>query len=333
MKKSLVFLALATLGLASCSGGFKKADGGLLYEIHVDKGGPLIEQGDFIALNVIGKRDDDSVLINSYDAGHPIEMVVQKSTSKGDIFSGLEKLAEGDSATIKIDADSMFKKGQRPPNFKGKYLTYDIKIEKVIAKGKLSEQVFEGRVNEYIKSLTPQLEKAEAAKIQKYIAHENLKVTQTPDSLDYVITQQGTGPKPAVGDTAVVSYTGRLLNGKIFDSSIKDTVGKALKLPNPILQANPMRKYTPIHIPVGEKRVIAGWDEGLLLMNKGSKAIFIVPSKLGFGERGAGNVIPPFAPIAFEVELVDIIHPNPNAPKPTPPMMPPSAHMVPPVKK
>lgn len=82
-----------------------------------------------------------------------------------------------------------------------------------------------------------------------------------------------------------------------------------------------MRPYQPIRIAVGAGAVIPGWDEGLQLLNKGSKVTMVIPSNLAYGEQGLGPV-PPFAPIVFDVELVDIVHPNPNAPKPVAPQMP-----------
>lgn len=313
-----MFLALASLGLASCNGGFKQADGGLLYDIHSGKGGPTIQVGDFVSANVVIKTDGDSVLQSSYETGHPIETIIPKSQSAGDIISGLLKLSEGDSATIKINADTMFKKQQRPPNFKGKYIVYDIKIEKVIAKGTLSDQVFQGRITDFVKSESDVLKKREPVLIKKYIADHKLNVTTTADTLSYVITTPGTGPKPNVGDTVVVNYTGRFVNnGKVFDSSIKDTAIKA-KLPQAA-----MRPFSPMRIAVGQKRVIPGLDEGLMLLNKGAKATFVIPSSLAYGERGMQQ-IGPYTPIAFDVELVAIIPPNPNAPKPVmPSMMPP----------
>jgi len=324
MKKNLIILALASLGLASCNGGFKQADGGLLYEIHVDKGGTTIQPGDFVSTDVIIKTDADSVMLNTYDQGHPVETIVPKPQFKGDIFSGLLLLAEGDSATIKINADSMFKRQQKPAGFKGKYLVYVIKVNKVIAKGKLSDPVFQGRVAAYAKTIGDAMKAKEPLLIKKYIADNNLKVTTTADSLNYVITTPGSGPTPAVGDTVVVNYTGKFLtNGKVFDTSVKDEAVKA-KMP-----IDPSRKYAPIHIPVGERKVIRGWDEGLMLLNKGAKATFVIPSSLAYGERGM-SIIGPYTPIVFEIELVDIIKPNPNAPKPVIPTMPP-AQM--PVKK
>lgn len=321
MKRKLMFLAIAATAFASCNGGFKKGDAGLLYNIHTSKGAPHIKEGDYVSLNMVIKTDGDSVLSNSYDAGHPILMPMQKLQSKGDIMAGIEMLGEGDSATFKISTDSIFKGGvQRPPNLKGKYLVFQVAVAKVIAKGALTEQIFQDRVRAYIKTLTDGMKAAEPAKIKKYIADHNLKVTTTPSGLNYVITQPGTGPTLAVHDTAVVNYTGRLPSGKIFETSVKEV---AVKEKQPI---EPGRQYAPIRIPVGEARVIPGWDEGLQLMNKGSKITLVIPSDIAYKDQGAGNVIGPYTPIIFEMELIDIVKPNPNAPKPAMPQMaPPTA--------
>ena len=310
MKKNLMFLAFAALGLASCNGGFKKGNGGLLYDIHVDKGGAKIKEGDFISLNLVAKTDGDSVLMSTYEAGHPIVTLLQKAQANGDIFAGVKLLAEGDSATIKTNIDSIYKKGTRRPPFKGKYIVYEVKIEKVIPKGTLSDTAFNGRITSYMKAQADVLRKAEPEKVKKYIADSKLAVTTTPSGLNYVITKQGTGDKPAVGDTAEVLYAAKYLNGKVFETNIKE-VAQQNKTYNPAMQ------YKAIRIPVGVKGVIPGWDEGLQLLNKGAKATFVIPSKLAYGEQGY-QIIQPFTPLVFDVELVSIIHPDPNAKKPVP---------------
>jgi FKBP-type peptidyl-prolyl cis-trans isomerase FkpA len=326
MKKSFMFLALASLGLglASCNSGFKKTDGGLLYDIHTSKGNPTIKPGDFISLNVVIKTDGDSVLMSTYDAGHSQQMVAAKPMSKFDVFNGIEMMGEGDSATFKVPADSVFKKpGQRPPGFKGNYLVFDIKILKVIAKGTLTQQAFEAQINAYMIKQMAVLKDAEPAKITKYIAHEKLSPIVTKDSLFYQITQPGNGPVVAAGDTVVINYTGRFFNGTIFDSSIKDSAEKAKKV-------MPGRPYAPIHVVAGMHQVIPGWDEGMLLLNKGAKAKFILPSKLAYGQQGAQQVIGPYTPLEFDLEVVNIIHPNPNAPKPAAlPVFPPHPQAAP----
>lgn len=310
-----MFLALAALGLASCNGGFKKGQGGLLYNIHVDKSGPKIQTGDFFSVNVVAKTDADSVLFSSYEQGHPSLVVLQKQQTHGDVMDVFPYLTEGDSATVKTTIDSIFKKGMRKPPIKGKYIIYEVKVEKVIPRGKLSDTAFNAKVTAYMKTQADVMRKAEPAKIKKYIDDNKLVGTTTPSGLFYTVTQPGAGDKPAVGDTAVVFYTGRFLNGKIFETNIKDVAQKN-KLYNPGLQ------YKAIHLPLGVKRVIPGWDEGLMLLNKGSKATFVIPSRLAYGEQGYAQ-IQPFTPLVFEIQLVDIIHPNPNAPKPTPPTLVP----------
>ena len=110
---------------------------------------------------------------------------------------------------------------------------------------------------------------------------------QTTDSgLQYVILQQGEGDNPASGDTVQAHYTGYLVNGEKFDSSLD--------------------RGTTFDFPVGQQRVIGGWDEGFTLLNPGSKALLIIPPDLGYGPTGAPPSIPGDATLVFEVELVDV---------------------------
>ncbi len=316
MKRNLMFLAVAAVGFASCKSGFKQGEAGMQYRIVEHKGGATIQQGDFVSLQGIIKTEGDSVLSSTYEMGHPSGLVVPKPQFKGDLISALLLLSEGDSAVVKLNIDSMMKKspGQPRPTFKGKTFVYTLRIEKVISKGKLSDQVFQGRVQEYFKGMSAKAKADEPVKIKKYIDDNKLNLTKTASGLNYVITKPGTGEKPNVGDTVEVNYTGKFLNGKVFDTSVKEEAQKSKTY-----QA--MRPYKPARIPVGVKAVIPGWDEGLLLLTKGSKATFVIPSILGYGEQGGGQVIPPFSPLVFDIEIVNIIHPNPNAPKPVAPSM------------
>ncbi len=109
---------------------------------------------------------------------------------------------------------------------------------------------------------------------------------KTDSGLFYQIIQKGDGAKPKKGQTVAVHYKGMFADGGTFDSSYK--------------------RGNPIEFPVGQGNVIAGWDEGILLLNKGDKARFVIPSHLGYGQQGAGGVIPPNATLIFDVELMDI---------------------------
>ena len=112
------------------------------------------------------------------------------------------------------------------------------------------------------------------------------KEVTTPSGLKYTDLVVGTGAQPKAGQTVIVHYTGWLTNGQKFDSS-KD-------------------RNQPFSFTLGMKQVIAGWDEGLSTMKVGGKRRLTIPPDLGYGARGAGNVIPPNAILIFEVELFDV---------------------------
>ncbi|HKP95367.1 MAG TPA: peptidylprolyl isomerase [Fibrobacteria bacterium] len=111
------------------------------------------------------------------------------------------------------------------------------------------------------------------------------KATATPSGLKYIITRPGTGAKPASGASVKVHYAGRLTDGKEFDNSYK--------------------RGQPIDFKVGTGMVIPGWDEGIMLMQKGEKRTLIIPPNLAYGPDGRPPVIPQNATLVFDVELVD----------------------------
>lgn len=108
----------------------------------------------------------------------------------------------------------------------------------------------------------------------------------TESGLRYKIIQKGNGKKAEKGSTVSVHYKGALTDGTEFDSSYK--------------------RKQPIEFSLGTGQVIEGWDEGIQLLQVGDKARFVIPSHLGYGERGAGGVIPPRATLIFDVELMDV---------------------------
>ena len=109
---------------------------------------------------------------------------------------------------------------------------------------------------------------------------------KTDSGLRYQIIQKGDGAKAEKGNTVSVHYKGSLADGTVFDSSYK--------------------RNQPIDFPLGMGHVIPGWDEGIALLQVGDKARFVIPPYLGYGERGAGGVIPPNATLIFDVELVNV---------------------------
>jgi peptidylprolyl isomerase len=116
------------------------------------------------------------------------------------------------------------------------------------------------------------------------------KAMTTASGLQIIDITVGTGAAPKPGQICVVHYTGWLYEdgkkGRKFDSSVD--------------------RNSPLEFPVGQRRVIAGWDEGVASMKVGGKRTLIIPPDLGYGARGAGGVIPPNATLIFDVELLDV---------------------------
>ncbi|MBQ0163981.1 MAG: FKBP-type peptidyl-prolyl cis-trans isomerase [Bacteroidales bacterium] len=141
-------------------------------------------------------------------------------------------------------------------------------------------------VQQYLQKKEEEQSKAQRAEGEKYLA-ENAKkegVAVTASGLQYEILKAALGQKPVATDTVTCHYEGRLTDGTVFDSSY--------------------RRGEPASFPL--QGVIAGWTEGLQLMAVGSKFRFTIPYQLGYGARGAGQSIPPYATLIFDVELLGI---------------------------
>ena len=159
---------------------------------------------------------------------------------------------------------------------------------------KVSHREAQGIVEQYFrkKQAAMDAERAAKGKIakesgEKYLA-ENAKkegVVTLPSGLQYTVIKEGNGRKPKATDQVVCHYEGFLLDGTVFDSSVQ--------------RGEPAT--------FGLQQVIAGWTEGLQLMQEGAKYRFFIPYRLGYGEGGAGNSIPPFAALIFDVELIQVV--------------------------
>ena len=127
--------------------------------------------------------------------------------------------------------------------------------------------------------------KATEKAAQEALSKLTTGMEKTASGLFYKITKAGEGAQPEKGAEVTVHYKGTLVDGTVFDSSYQ--------------------RKEPIKFSVGVGQVIPGWDEGILLLNKGAAARFVIPSQLAYGAQGAGGVIPPHSTLVFEVELVD----------------------------
>ncbi len=301
MKNNLILwlaaLMVSAAFLTACNnnttGKWKTTNDGLKYKFYEqNKEGNLPAEGDYVTVEMI-YRTPDSTLFNSSKLPQPMELPMVKSVHQGDIYEGLYMMHVGDSATFECNADSVFQKLFRyrtvPKNLQGvKSIFFDVKLVKLTPKAeKLKEE--QKAQQEHMEQMKKN-KAEEAGKLKKYLADNNITVAPTADSLFIVITKKGSGPKPKVGDMVKVHYTGYLLDGTKFDSSVD--------------------RGKPFEFQLGKGRVIKGWDEGIAALNKGAKAKLIMPSKLAYGNRGAGGIIGPYSPLVFDVELIDFSTPT-----------------------
>ncbi len=141
-------------------------------------------------------------------------------------------------------------------------------------------------IQEYLQELaakkTAEMKEAGDKFLAENLKNENVKVTAS--GLQYVVEKEGEGVSPTAEDEVTVHYTGKLLDGTVFDSSVS--------------------RGEPATFPLN--RVIPGWTEGVQLMKEGGKYTFYIPSDLAYGPQGIPNVIPPHSTLIFEVELIKV---------------------------
>ena len=288
MKRSIVWVALCLLfsaSLISCGPkslfpGYKTTDTGLYYKEIVKGTGEQLKVGDVIKVN-LAYYINDSLLFTTASLPEPAYDMVRESIFKGDVYEGMRMMHVGDSMSFMINADSVFRKQFHAPIIPeyvtpDAFLRWEVKIDDA-----MTEEAYQ------------QMKQAEMAAMQQkaqdefdaYLAANGIDAQPTESGLVYVCTKKGKGPKPGYKQNVKVHYTGRLLDGTVFDSSVE--------------------RGEPIEFPLGVGQVIPGWDEGIALMSKGEKGVLYIPSMLAYGPRQAGELIKPFSNLIFEVELVD----------------------------
>lgn len=287
-KTSLMVLALITgigIFLASCQSGdsrfpgYKVADNGLIYKFDFKSDSTVSPKvGDFVTvIMTYGKKD--SIVFDSRTI--PQEMIIPMTEPmfKGDIYAGIEMMHIGDSASFIMPADSVFKKlfrmQQAPPEFANDpFMYFTVKLLNI-----QSQEEVDRAQQEKMASM----QEAENVLLAEYIAANFPDAQPTDDGMYVIVETPGKGPNPVAGQTVTAHYTGKFLDGTVFDSSVE--------------------RGQPFEFVLGQGQVIPGWDKGFAMMNKGEKATLVIPSLLAYGPGRQG--IPPFSTLVFDVELID----------------------------
>ncbi len=286
-KLLLVAGALIVCGSANAQksgtpAGFTHLASGLDYKLVKDvPGTKKANKGDFVLMHLVRKGNDtlqfDSRAMNNNE---PVPYPVQDAQFQGDPVEILKMLTAGDSVVIRIPIDSLRKAGMQMPEVSYKMLdmyvqVVDIKTQAEMDAETKAKAAAQGGIDDKM--------------IQEYLKKNNIKAQKTASGLYYKIDASGEGEVIKPGQTAQVMYIGKLLNGNVFDANMGPDA----------------KRSEPLPVEVGKGRVIKGWDEGLLLLKKGSKATFYIPSPLAYGSQGTGPIAANSI-LIFDVDIKDV---------------------------
>jgi len=276
MRKQLAVILVAAMALASCNN-VEVVDGVKIQKHEHDDAAPKLKEGDIITFDLVIKNDADSTIKDSRKEGKPLQDLVPPAAPagsfKGSFENGLRLLSVGDSATIFVPVDSLFKDANQPvPPFlkRGTDVRFIVKIKKSQSRADFEKEMTK---------LSAEQTGKDASKIEAYVANSGKKFVKTSTGLYAFISNPGAGEAPKMGESWEVNYIGSFLDGKEFDK------GAGVAMP-----------------PVGQ--LVPGFNEAMMLLKKGGKGTFIIPSALGYGAQGAAPRIPANAILVFELEVL-----------------------------
>lgn len=277
---SIAAICLFLIGCKTGGGGsYQTSENGLEYRFHKQASADVAKAklGDYITVDLKYTTPGDSVLFDTWKNKNPLKFTFSESLFRGALTEGLQMMSEGDSANFLVPVEKLYPNNLPPFLNAGDNLIYTVALKKVQSKAQKEADEKEAAAAQL--GIDDEV-------IKKYMAENGISdATKTASGL-YVITEKAGGAaKPKAGQNVKVHYTGYLLSGKKFDSSVD--------------------RGQPFEFPVGQGRVIKGWDEGIPMFGKGGKGTLLIPSPLGYGARGAGRDIPPNSVLKFDIELLD----------------------------
>ena len=303
----LILAAAAASFLASCENspheGYDKTETGLFYKFYNEnEAARKPVEGEFASILLNYRTDTDSILFDSKKYGQnpdgTVDFSVMKPTFQGSFEEALKMMHEGDSASFKVSADSLFLKSmgepQLPPFIKpGSMLTFEVKLVKIKSKEEIEKQMAAMRQKqmEEMQKMMDERKGAEPGEIQNYITQNKITLKPTESGLYYIEEKKGTGARVKPGDNVTVNYGLFTLDGQEIQTSTA-TFGLV------------------------EGKMIPGFIEGVTKMNVGGKATLVLPSAIGYGEMGNPPSIMPYTPLLFQVEVTDTKPGTPQAPAP-----------------
>lgn len=295
MKQMLAIAGLALI-MASCNTNYEKTKSGLTYKVFKGKSNNPIKAGMFAKLNIAYLLSPKDTVLNSTYGKVPLFTAIDTSAATAYSFMELlPKCSEGDSVIFTINVDTLYNRKQLQYNElfkKGDLIKCKMSVVKVYSVENDVRADYEKEMN---------IEKDREVKdVAKYLSKKSVKAEKTKNGAFVEIQNAGdAGAKIQNGKVATIMYRGYLQeNGKVFDTNMDSSKGHT----------------APIDVVLGAGKVIPGWEEALPYFGKGGKGKIYVPAMLGYGAQGSPGVIPPYANLVFEIEIVDV--------KDAPPQMP-----------
>jgi FKBP-type peptidyl-prolyl cis-trans isomerase len=276
-------LLLSIIVLNSCNTNeFTRTDNDIYYKfITENDDSTKVKVDDILILKLIYTNEKGDVIFDSRELGRDYKMILKKPNYIGSIDEAIAMMHVGDSAIFKVDATDFYtlsrgyKELPEEVKFGGKLIFY-VKILGIADNLQVKKEKQE---------LAADKQKHEEEMLQDFLQKENITVKPSSSGLYHVVLTKGNGKKPQKGDKLVIHYTGKFINGEIFDSSLK--------------------RGKPLIYNFGDSGFIQGWQEGISYMTEGEKAELIIPSHLAYGDKKTGP-IPAYSTLIFEIELLKI---------------------------
>lgn len=304
MRKISILLSLAVI-LASCGQDFKKGQKGFEYKLISEGKGATVKSGDLMQLHISNYYNDgkkDSVLNDTRKNGTAIIISLDSTSVPAEYFGILVQMKKGDSAVIRVLTDSMFSKNiEMMPKFmkKGGYIYTTVRLLDIFKTPEQAQkaqmlEMEKAHVRDSINNIA--IFEKENKELKDLFTKKNISPVKAPKGTYVLITKPGIGPMIDTSVVVLTNYTGRTLDGKMFDSNTDPSKG----------HVEPFRVNMTTDNSLGGG-VIPGWMDGLTMLNKGAVAKFYIPSPLGYGSAGAGADIAPNSILEFDIEVLDVI--------------------------
>ena len=277
---------IVTIFFSSCTNNVKELENGVSLKYFKNGSGDFVENGEIIMFNLLYYDNEGNEQFRS----QPNEPVLQQKDSLWEnipFLNVISTLKEGDSVFFQLSLDQFlgFIPGASYPDSLGSELmSFYAGIEDIMTREEFEN--YQKEQYEKMKMNDDQQLSIDLELIDNYLKENNIDATKTSSGLHYIITKMGTGENAASGDNVTLHYTGMLLDGEKFDSSLD--------------------RNQPFSFQLGQGMVIRGWDEGITYFNKGSEGTLYIPSSLGYGHSGAGGAIPQNAILIFEIQVLYI---------------------------